>query len=115
MAVIRTFRHARLVATASPGPGKLFYGAGEYITEQKKIRREQNFKQAGELFRGYDRKTQDDLIASLGGALAEAEDESKHIMLSYFYKTGARYGEGLAKVAEGDLERVRALAAGLSD
>ncbi|MDQ7984735.1 catalase [Pseudomonas sp. G34] len=84
-------------------------------TEQKKIQREQNFKQAGELYRSYDKKMQGDLIASLGGALAEAEDESKHIMLSFFYKADAQYGEGLAKVAGGDLARVKALAAKLQD
>lgn len=84
-------------------------------TQQQKIQREQNFRQAGELFRSYDRKTQSDLIATLGGALAGAEDESKHLMLSYFYKADARYGEGLAKVAKGDLQRVKALAATLQD
>ena len=36
-------------------------------------------------------------------------------MLSFFYKADAQYGEGLTKVAGGDLARVKALAAKLQD
>ena len=85
------------------------------VTEQKKIAREQNFKQAGELFRSYGEKMQNDLINSLGGSLKGAEDGAKHTMLSHFYKAGAKYGEGLTKVAGGDLAKVKALADKLSD
>ena len=84
-------------------------------TQQAKIQREQNFKQAGELYRSYSQKDRQDLIASLGGALADVDDESKHIMLSFFYKADAEYGAGLTKVAKGDLKRVQALAAKLAD
>lgn len=84
-------------------------------TQQAKIQREQNFKQAGELYRSYSQKDSQDLIASLGSALADADDESKHIMLSFFYKADAEYGAGLTKVAKGDLKRVQALAAKLAD
>ena len=84
-------------------------------TQQAKIQREQNFKQTGELFRSYGKKDQADLIASLGGALAITDDESKYIMLSYFYKADSDYGTGLAKVAGADLQRVRQLAAKLQD
>ncbi|MBU3059658.1 catalase KatB [Pseudomonas indica] len=84
-------------------------------TQQAKIQREQNFKQAGELYRSYSQKDRQDLIASLGSALADADDESKHIMLSFFYKADAEYGAGLTKVAKGDLKRVQALAAKLAD
>lgn len=84
-------------------------------TQQVKIRREQNFKQAGDLYRSYSKKERKDLINSLGGSLATADDESKHIMLSYFYKADSEYGEGVSKVAKGDLSRVKALAAKLSD
>lgn len=84
-------------------------------TQQAKIQREQNFKQAGDLYRSYSRKDQRDLIESLGGALAPVDDESKHLMLSYFYKADADYGTGLTKVAKGDLKRVQQLAAQLQD
>lgn len=84
-------------------------------TQQQKIYKEQNFKQAGELYRSFTKKEQADLIATLGGALAEADDESRHHMLSFFYKADADYGKGLTKVAKGDLARVQALAAQLQD
>nr|WP_175964317.1 catalase [Burkholderia pyrrocinia] len=84
-------------------------------TQQAKIRSEQNFKQAGELFRSFSKKDQTDLINTLGGELAKTDDESRHILLSYFYKADADYGTGLTKVANGDLKRVQALAAKLSD
>ena len=85
------------------------------VTQQRKIAREQNFKQAGELFRSYNRKMQQDLIQSLGTALGGAEDAAKHTMLSYFYKADAAYGEGLTRVAGGDIARVRELASKLAD
>jgi catalase len=87
----------------------------EGSTQQQKIYKEQNFKQAGELYRSFSRKEKADLIATLGGALAGAEDEAKHQMLSFFYKADADYGKGLTKVAKGDLSRVQALAAKLQD
>lgn len=84
-------------------------------TQQQKIHREQNFRQAGELFRSYGRKEQQDLINTFGGALAGTADEAKHVMLSYLYKADADYGTGVARVAGGDLARVKALAATLQD
>jgi catalase len=84
-------------------------------TQQHKIYKEQNFKQAGELYRSFSSKEKADLIASLGGALGGAQDEAKHQMLSFFYKADASYGKGLTKVAKGDLARVQALAAKLQD
>ena len=49
----------------------------------------------------------------MGGELAKADDEARHILLSFFYKADANYGEGLTKVAKADLKRVKALAAEL--
>lgn len=85
------------------------------MTQQAKIQREQNFKQAGELFRSYSKKDQADLINSLGEALATADEEARYIMLSYFYKADSDYGTGLARVAKADLARVQQLAAKLQD
>lgn len=84
-------------------------------TQQQRIQRTQDFKQAGELFRSYDRRMQRDLINTLGNSLAGAEDEARHRMLAYFYKADADYGRGLTRVAGGDLKRVEALAAQLQD
>jgi len=84
-------------------------------TQQAKIQREQNFKQAGDLYRSFSKKERQDLIESFGGSLASADDESKHIMLSFLYKADPEYGAGVTKVAKGDLDRVKALAAKLVD
>lgn len=84
-------------------------------TQQQAIARAQNFKQAGELFRSYDRKDRQDLINNFGQALSGSDDESKHIILSFLYKANAEYGKGVAKVAGGNLVRVKQLAAQLQD
>ena len=84
-------------------------------TQQAKIEREQNFRQAGDLYRSFSNKERQDLIASFGESLATTDDESKHIMLSFLYKADPEYGTGVTKVAKGDLSRVKALAAKLVD
>ena len=84
-------------------------------TQQAPIYRQQNFKQTGELYRSFTRKEQKDLIATLGAELAKTDEEARYILLSFFYKADAEYGEGLSKVARADLKRVKALAANLSD
>ena len=84
-------------------------------TGQAKIQREQNFRQAGDLYRSFSKKERQDLIESFGGSLASADDESKHIILSFLYKADPEYGAGVSKVAKGDLDRVKVLAAKLSD
>lgn len=84
-------------------------------TQQAKIQREQNFKQAGDLYRSYSKQERRDLIDSFGGSLATTDDESKHIILSFLYKADPEYGSGVTEVAKGDLSRVKALAAKLTD
>ena len=84
-------------------------------TQQKGIAREQNFRQAGDLYRSYDRKQRADLVASFGQSLASADDQSKHIILSFLYKADPDYGTGVARVAGGDLARVKQLASQLQD
>jgi catalase len=84
-------------------------------TQQAKIQREQNFKQAGDLYRSFSQQERQDLIDSFGGSLATTDDESKHIILSFLYKADPEYGTGVTKVAKGDLSRVKALAAKLAD
>jgi catalase len=84
-------------------------------TQQKGIAREQNFKQAGDLYRSYTRREQLDLVHSFGQSLAGADDESKHIMLSFLYKADPDYGTRVARVVGGDLDRVRQLASDLQD
>ena len=84
-------------------------------TQQAKIQREQNFAQAGDLYRSFSRNERQDLINNFGGALASTDDVSKHAILSFLYKADAEYGTGVTKVAKGDLERVKILASKLVD
>ena len=84
-------------------------------TQQAKISREQNFKQAGDLYRSYTAKEQNDLIQSFGESLANTDTESKNIMLSFLYKADPTYGTRVTEVAKGDLTKVKALAAKLVD
>nr|WP_271409533.1 catalase [Pseudomonas sp. Q1-7] len=84
-------------------------------TQQAGIEREQNFKQAGELYRSFSKKEREDLVNSFGQSLSGADDESKHIMLSFLYKADVDYGTRVTRVAGGDLKRVRQLAAKLKD
>ncbi len=84
-------------------------------TQQAKITREQNFKQAGDLYRSYTPKEQTDLVQSFGESLADTDTESKNIMLSYLYKADPTYGTRVTEVAKGDLGKVKSLAASLKD
>ena len=84
-------------------------------TQQAKIQREQNFKQAGDLYRSFNSKARKDLIHSFGTSLAQADTVSKHHILSFLYKADPEYGTGVTDVAKGDLDQVKKLAALLSD
>lgn len=84
-------------------------------TQRTKIAKEQNFKQAGELYRSFTELEKTDLIHSLGGALSKATSENKNIMLSYFYKADKTYGERLTGVAHGDIKIVKEKASMLND
>jgi len=78
--------------------------------------KEQNFKQAGELYRSYTVKEKDDLIMNLAADLGAVKDsETKHIMLSYFYKADTDYGTRMTKAVNGNLATVKAKAAKLKD
>ncbi|MFC2993710.1 catalase [Acinetobacter sichuanensis] len=83
---------------------------------QQAIQKEQPFKQAGELYRSYSALEKTDLIRNLAADLGQVKDaETKHIMLSYFYKADADYGTRLTKAVNGDLKQVQAKAAKLKD
>ncbi|WP_312966824.1 catalase [Acinetobacter gerneri] len=83
---------------------------------QNAIKKQQNFKQAGDLYRSYSAVEKTDLIRNLAADLGQVKDaETKHIMLSYFYKADADYGTRLTAATKGDLAMVKAKAAKLSD
>ncbi|NWA26682.1 catalase [Pseudomonas gingeri] len=109
------YQPSRLLPREEPPAARYSQLALSGSTQQAKIQREQNFKQAGDLYRSYSKKEKQDLIENFGGSLADTDDESKQIMLSFLYKADPEYGAGVTKVAKGDLARVKALAAKLSD
>ena len=83
---------------------------------QQAIQKEQPFKQAGELYRSYSATEKKDLIRNLAADLGAVKDaETKHIMLSYFYKADMDYGTRLTQAVKGDLATVKAKAALLKD
>ncbi|ENV31858.1 catalase [Acinetobacter gerneri] len=83
---------------------------------QNAIKKQQNFKQAGDLYRSYSAVEKTDLIRNLAADLGQVKDaETKHIMLSYFYKADADYGTRLTAATKGNLATVKAKAAKLSD
>lgn len=84
-------------------------------TQQAKISREQNFKQAGDLYRSFSHKERQDLIENFGNALISADDMSKHHILSFLYKADPEYGTNITKFTNGDLLRVKLMASGLTD
>lgn len=83
---------------------------------QQAIKKEQSFKQAGELYRSYSAVEKNDLIRNLAADLGAVKDtETKHIMLSYFYKADAEYGTRLTQAVKGNLATVKAKAEQLQD
>ncbi|RXM39427.1 catalase [Chryseobacterium sp. CH21] len=83
--------------------------AGTVIT-QAKIDKENNFKQAGELYRSFSKKDQDNLIKNLGGALSSLKDKKTAAkMISYFYQADAEYGKRLAGFIKMDRNQLESL------
>ena len=67
-------------------------------TVQAKIDKENNFAQAGELYRSFSKKDQDNLIKNLGGALNAVQNKViVKKMIAHFYQADKAYGERLLK------------------
>ena len=85
-------------------------------TQQQRIARTQNFKQAGDFYRSLPKAQQAHLVANLAGDLGQVTNEDvKYAMLSYFYKADADYGVAISKAVQADPARARTLAAALTD
>lgn len=83
--------------------------AGTTIT-QAKIDKENNFKQAGELYRSFSKKDQNNLIKNLGDALNSVKDKKTVAkMISYFYQADAEYGKRLASYIKMDRNQLESL------
>ncbi len=82
--------------------------------QQAAIKKQQNFAQAGVLYRGFSKQERTNLINNLAGDLGKVQNSSvKHKMLSHFYKADSEYGTRLTKAVKGDIKMVKQLAATL--
>ena len=81
------------------------------VTQQLSIKKQQNFAQAGELYRQYSKQERSHLISNLAGDLGKVKDKRvKNIMLAHFYKADTEYGERLTKAVSGNLKQVKNIA-----
>ena len=80
------------------------------MSQQKKISKENNFTQAGILYRSFNTQQQKNLISNLAGDLGQVKDsKTKHIMLSFFYQADKDFGLELTKAVKGDISKVKDL------
>ncbi|AQX02234.1 catalase [Elizabethkingia anophelis] len=93
---------------------KFIYSRGtfpkEVATVQAKIDKENNFKQAGELYRSFSKKDQDNLVKNLGEALRSIKDKKVIAkMIFYFYQADIDYGKRLASYVKINREEIETL------
>ena len=85
-------------------------------TQQSRIVKTQNFKQAGDFYRSLNATEQANLVSNLAGDLGQVKDDGvKYTMASYFQKADAGYGRALAAALRLDNARVAQLASKLAD
>ncbi|ARD24072.1 catalase [Shewanella japonica] len=76
--------------------------------QQAVIAKQDNFTQAGVLYRSLSKQDKSDLITNLSGDLGKVADTNvKHQMLSYFYQADKDFGERLTKAVDGNLKEVK--------
>jgi len=79
--------------------------------QQAAIKKQANFAQAGELYRSFSKEQRRNLVNNLSGDLGAVKDSNtKHKMLSFFYKADTEYGDKLTKAVGGDIATVKRLA-----
>lgn len=82
--------------------------------QQQMIAKTDNFSQAGAFYRSLSKQAQQNLVRNLAADLSAVRDSNtKHIMLSHFYKADADYGKALTKAVQGELTLVQQLASKL--
>ncbi|WP_299006433.1 catalase [uncultured Shewanella sp.] len=78
--------------------------------EQLAIKKQNNFSQAGVLYRSLSKQDQTDLISNLAGDLGQVKNPTvKYTMLSYFYKADKNFGSRLTKAVNEDIAKVKAM------
>ncbi|GIU34144.1 catalase [Shewanella schlegeliana] len=76
--------------------------------QQAVIAKQDNFTQAGVLYRSLTKQDKRDLITNLSADLGKVTDSHvKHQMLSYFYQADKDFGKGLTQAVAGDLNEVK--------
>lgn len=81
------------------------------FVQQAAIKKQQNFAQAGILYRSFNKQERTNLVSNLAGDLGKVKDSNvKHKMLSHFYKADTEYGTRLTKAVNGDIKMVKQLA-----
>jgi len=85
-------------------------------TQQARIAKTLNFRQAGEFYRSLGSQERDDLIVNLSGDLKMVKNaDSRDTMLSHFWKADADYGKRLVNAVGADAGKIAALAAALKE
>ena len=85
-------------------------------TQQQRIAKTLNFRQAGEFYRSLSSQDRDDLILNLSGDLKRVKNQDTlNIMLSHFWKADADYGKRLAKAVGVNGDKIAAMAAALQE
>jgi catalase len=85
-------------------------------TQQQRIAKTLNFRQAGEFYRALSAQDKDDLIVNLSGDLKRVKNQANlYTMLSHFWKADADYGKRLVKAVGADGAKVAELAAALTE
>ncbi len=92
-------KQARYSSTAQSG-----------VSQQKKISKENNFSQAGVLYRGFSKTEKANLVSNIAGDLGQVKNSKiKHIILSYFYQADKDFGTRVTNAVSGDLSKVKSL------
>jgi catalase len=85
-------------------------------TQQQRIAKTLNFRQAGDFYRSLSSQDRDDLIANLSGDLKRVKNQDTlFTMLSYFWKADADYGTRLAQAVGVSGDKIAPLAAALKE
>lgn len=85
-------------------------------TQQARIAKTLNFRQAGEFYRSLPPAQRNNLIANLAGDLGQVRsDEVRYTMLAHFYKADPEYGERIARALNADRAKVERTAAGIRE
>jgi catalase len=80
--------------------------------QQKTIQNQQNFKQAGDLYRSFSKADQDALINAFAADLVQVQNaEVRNIITSYLYKADTEYGTRVGEKVNANMEQVKKLAA----